>query len=106
MKTFELKSGTTVMIDESKIVIERTGGKSAIKGLLAGRTMGQMSIKTSALTGLIYFADYLVICASGLPAPNDFKLSSIAEIKQYPNCIVGKEQELGELYQYLNGYIR
>jgi hypothetical protein len=106
MKTFELKSGTTVFVDESRIVIERTGGKSAVKGLFAGRTMGQMSIKTSALTRLIFFADYLVICASGLPSPNDFKLTNVAEIKQYPNCIVGKEQELAELYQYLNGFIK
>ncbi|WP_342431570.1 hypothetical protein [Neobacillus sp. FSL H8-0543] len=106
MKTFDLNSGTKVMIDESKIVIERTGGKSAVKGLFAGRTMGQMTIKTSALTGLIYFADYLVLCASGLPTPNDFKLTSVGEIKQYPNCIVGKEQELNELYQYLNGFIK
>jgi hypothetical protein len=105
MKTFEFKSGTKVMVDENKLVIERTGGKSAVKGLFQGRTMGQMTIKTSALTGLIFFADYLVICASGLPVPNDFKLTSIAEIKQYPNCIVGKEQELEELYQYLNGFI-
>lgn len=106
MKTFELKSGTKVMVDENRIIIERTGGKSAMKGLLAGRTMGQMSIKTSALTGLIFFADYLVICASGLPTPNDFKLSSISEVKQYPNCIVGKEQELAEIYQYLTGFLK
>jgi len=106
MKTFELKSGTKVMVDEHQIIIERTGGKSAVKGLLAGRTMGKMSIKTSALTGLIYFGDYLVICASGLPTPNDFKLSSVAEVKQYPNCIVGKVEELEELYQYLNGFIK
>jgi len=94
------------MVDESKIIIERTGGKSAVKGLFAGRTMGQMSIKTSAMTGIIFNADYLVICASGLPTPNDFKISSIAEIKQYPNCIVAKEQELEELYQYLSGFIK
>ncbi|CAG9610730.1 hypothetical protein [Pseudoneobacillus rhizosphaerae] len=106
MKTFELKSGTKVMIDESKLVIERTGGKSAVKGLFAGRTMGQMTIKTSSLTGLIFFADYLFICASGLPAPNDFKLTSVGEIKQYPNCIVGKEHELEELYQYVNGFLK
>lgn len=106
MKTFELKSGTKVMVDEHQIIIERTGGKSAVKGLFAGRTMGKMSIKTSSLTGLIYFADYLVICASGLPTPNDFKLSSVAEVKQYPNCIVGKVEELEELYQYLNGFIK
>jgi len=106
VKTFELKSGTKVMVDESKIIIERTGGKSAVKGLFAGRTMGQMSIKTSAMTGIIFNADYLVICASGLPTPNDFKISSIAEIKQYPNCIVAKEQELEELYQYLSGFIK
>jgi hypothetical protein len=106
VKTFELKSGTKVMVDDSKIIIERTGGKSAVKGLFAGRTMGQMSIKASAMTGIIFNADYLVICASGLPTPNDFKISSIAEIKQYPNCIVAKEQELEELYQYLSGFIK
>ncbi|MCM3165815.1 hypothetical protein [Peribacillus frigoritolerans] len=106
MKTFDLKSGTKVVIDESRIVIERTGGKSAMKGLFAGRAMGQMTIKMSAVTGLIHFADFLMICASGLPTPNDFKLSSVAEIKQYPNCIVAKESELEELYQFLNGFIK
>ncbi|MEH7246910.1 hypothetical protein V7114_09035 [Neobacillus niacini] len=106
MKTFDLKSGTIVMVDETQIVIERSGGKSAMKGLFAGRAMGQMTIKMSAVTGLIYFADYMVICASGLPTPNDFKLTSVAEIKQYPNCIVAKEKELEELYQYLNGFIK
>jgi hypothetical protein len=105
LKTFELKSGTTVMVDESKIVIERTSGKSAMKGLFGGRAMGQMTIRTSSVTGLIHFADFLVICASGLPTPNDFKLTSIADIKQYPNCIVAKEKELEELYQFLNGFI-
>lgn len=105
MKTFELNSGTKVMVDEHKIVIERTGSKSAVKGLFQGRAMGQMTIKTSAMTGLIFFADYLVICCSGLPTPNDFKISSTGEIKQYPNCIVGKENELEELYQYLVGFI-
>ncbi|MES1040819.1 MULTISPECIES: hypothetical protein [Peribacillus] len=106
MKIFDLKSGTKVIIDESRIVIERTSGKSAMKGLFAGRAMGQMTIKTSSVTGLIHFADFLMICASGLPTPNDFKLSSVAEIKQYPNCIVAKESELEELYQFLNGFIK
>jgi hypothetical protein len=106
MKTFELKSGTKVMADENQIVIERTNGKSAVKGLFAGRAMGQMTIKTSAITGIIHFADYLLICASGLPTPSDFKLSSVADIKQYPNCIVAKEGELDELYQFLNGFIK
>jgi hypothetical protein len=36
MKTFEFKSGTKVMVDENKLVIERTGGKSAVKGLFQG----------------------------------------------------------------------
>jgi hypothetical protein len=106
LKTFDLKSGTIVMVDENQIVIERSGGKSAMKGLFAGRAMGQMTIKMSAVTGLIFFADFMVICASGLPTPNDFKLTSIAEIKQYPNCIVAKEKELEELYQYLNGFVK
>jgi hypothetical protein len=57
MKTFDLKSGTVVMVDENQIVIERAGGKSAMKGLFAGRAMGQMTIKMSAVTGLIFFAD-------------------------------------------------
>jgi hypothetical protein len=73
MKTFDFKSGTKVMVDEHQIVIERSGGKSAMKGLFAGRAMGQMTIKMSALTGLIYYADYMVICASGLATANDFK---------------------------------
>jgi len=106
MKEFNLKSGTKLMIDEDRIVIERTGGKSAMKGLFAGRAMGQMTIKTSAVTGVIHFSDYLMICALGLPTPNDFKLSSVNEIKQYPNCIVAKEEELVELYQSLVGFIK
>jgi hypothetical protein len=57
--TFDLKSGTKVTIDENRIAIERTVGKSAVKGLFAGRIIGQMTIKTSAITGLIFNADYL-----------------------------------------------
>lgn len=102
---FNLKSGTTVLIDESKVHILRNDGKSAIKGLLAGRTMGQMLIKTNSITGLIQDADYLLICASGLPTPKDFKISSTAEIKQYPNCIVGKEHEIKEIYEFINRLI-
>lgn len=101
MKTFEFKSGTTVIIDEDKVIIERIGGKSAAKSLFSGRTMGKMAVKLSSITGVIHFADYLLICASGLPSPNDFKLTSVGEIKQYPNCIVAKEGELEELYNYL-----
>lgn len=63
---------------------ELTGGKSAVRGLFAGRMMGKMTIRTSSLTGLILFADYLVICAAGLPTPNNFAITSVAEIKQYP----------------------
>lgn len=102
MKSFNLKSGTIVNIDDTKINILRTDGKSALKGLFAGRTMGEMTIKLSAVTGVIQYADYLLICASGLPTPNDFKISSTPDIKQYPNCIVGKENELKEIYDYIN----
>ena len=105
MKSFKLKSGTVVNIDERKINILRTDGKSALKGLFAGRTMGEMTIKLSAVTGVIQYADYLLICASGLPTPNDFKISSIPDIKQYPNCIVGKEEELKEIYAYLDSLL-
>lgn len=90
---FELTSGTTVRVDDNFVVVERTGGKAAAKALFAGRTMGTMSIKKSAITGIVFNADYLLICASGLPAPSDFKIGSIAEVKQYPNCVVAKEAE-------------
>ncbi|MEG2251382.1 MAG: hypothetical protein RSA91_08060 [Bacilli bacterium] len=102
MKSFNLKSGTLVEITDTKIEIKRTDGKSALKGLFAGRTMGEMTIKLSSVTGLVQYADYFLICASGLPTPNDFKLTSINDIKQYPNCIVGKEDELKEIYNYIN----
>ncbi|MGL6056868.1 MAG: hypothetical protein ACRC17_00945 [Culicoidibacterales bacterium] len=72
-----------------------------MKSLFAGRTMGKMIIKNESITALIYNADYLIICASGLPTPNDFKISNIAEVKQYPNCIVGKAEELLEIYNIL-----
>ena len=105
MKIFNLKSGTVVEITDTKINILRTDGKSALKGLFAGRTMGQMTIKLSSISGVIQYADYLLICASGLPTPKDFKVSNTADIKQYPNCIVGKENELQEIYTYLNDLI-
>lgn len=105
MKTFNLKSGTYLEITDAKINIIRTDGKSALKGLFAGRTMGQMIIKISSISGLVQYADYLLICASGLPTPNDFKISNIGDIKQYPNCIVGKDYELKEIYDYINSII-
>lgn len=105
MNEFKLKSGTIVTINDSAIEILRTDGKSALKGLFAGRTMGEMTIKLSAVTGLIQNADYLIICASGLPTPNDFKIGSIGDIKQYPNCLVGKEDELKEIYSFIKGRI-
>ncbi|SDY14280.1 hypothetical protein [Eubacterium barkeri] len=100
-KEFRFKSGTSVLIGDNILEINRTDAKSAAKGLFAGRAMGQMTIKLSAISGVIYYADYLMICASGLPTPNDFKISSIGDIKQYPNCIVAKNEELRELYDVL-----
>lgn len=100
-QNFNFKSGTVVNINDTTIEILREDGKSATKALFAGRTMGKMVIKKTAVTGVIFNADYLVICASGLPTPNDFKISNTADIKQYPNCIVAKEAELGELYNAL-----
>ncbi len=98
---FELTSGTTVRVYDNCLVVDRNSGKAAAKALFAGRTMGTMSIKKSAITGVIFSADFLLICASGLPAPSDFKIGSIADIKQYPNCIVAKEAELKPLYEFL-----
>ena len=105
MKEFNLRSGTTVIVEENKVSILRNNGKSAVKGLFAGRAMGQMVIKLSSISGMIQYADYMLICASGLPTPTDFKISNIGDIKQYPNCIVGKEAELQEVYDYINNLI-
>lgn len=105
MKEFNLKSGTSVIVENTKITILRNDGKSAMKGLFAGRAMGQMVIRLSSVSGMIQYADYMLICASGLPTPNEFKISNIADIKQYPNCIVGKENELKEVYDYINNLI-
>lgn len=104
-KTFTLSSGTNVVIKDSVIEILRQDGKSAAKALFAGRTMGKMSMKTSSISGVIFNADYLVICASGLPCPNDFKISNVADIKQLPNCIVAKTEELSEIYDVLTDII-
>lgn len=100
-KKFDFKSGTTVIISENTIHILREDAKSAAKALLSGRTMGKMVIKKASISGIIFHSDYMIICASGLPTPSDFKVTSITDIKQYPNCIVAKESELSELYNEL-----
>lgn len=63
--------------------------------------MGKMVIKSSSITGIVFNADYLVICASGLPCPSDFKVSNTSDLKQFPNCIVAKQEELTSLYDAL-----
>ncbi len=103
MMEFHLTSGVAIQISETKIEIDRNSGKAALKGLFAGRTMGKMVIKNASVTGVIYNTDYLIICAPGLP--NDFKISELAEVKQYPNCIVGKPEELVELYEALSNLL-
>lgn len=102
---FLLKSGVKVIIEDNSIQILREDAKSAAKALFAGRTMGKMVIKKSAISGLIFFADYLFVCASGLPCPSDFKVASVADFKQFPNCIVGKSEELEPLYCALHDLI-
>ena len=104
-KTINLSSGTVVSIKNSVVEIIREDGKSAAKALFAGRTMGKMTIKSSSITGIIFNADYLVICASGLPCPSDFKISNVADLKQFPNCIVAKTEELSSLYDVLTTLI-
>lgn len=105
MKEFDLKSGTRIVIEETKISIIRNDAKSAMKGIFAGRTMGEMIIKLSSVSGMIQYSDYLLICASGLPTPNEFKITNVSDIKQYPNCVVGKAEELKEVYDYISSII-
>lgn len=102
---YNLKSGTDVIIGEKGIEIIRTSGKSALKALTMGRTMGNTFIKASAISGAVAFADYLMIFASGFSSPKDFKTSSISDIKEFPNCIVGKESELTPIYEEIKRLI-
>lgn len=67
MRIFQFKSGTVVTFTDSQVRITRTDNKSAVKELFGGKAMGQMIIKRSSISGVITFADYLLICASGLP---------------------------------------
>lgn len=101
MKEFHFSTGTNVAVTDKIVEIVRGSGKSVAKGLLAGRVMGLFTIKLDSITGVQMFGDYLFIYASGLPSPNDFKITSTAEIKQYPNCIVAKNFELEKLYLFL-----
>lgn len=103
---YELKSGTDVIVTKNRIEIIRTSGKSAMKTLLAGRTNGETVIRASAITGAVFHDDYLMIFASGFPAPSDFKIFNTADIKQYPNCIVGKNEELDPIYEDILSLIR
>lgn len=100
MREFKLNSGTTVVIDNKKIMILREDLKN-IKGNL-GRAKGKVIIRLSAVSGIIKYGDYLLICVNGLPLPKEFKSSNIVDVKQYPNCIVGTIEEVKELFYYIN----
>lgn len=99
---YKFKSGTEVIVTDQTVEILRLDSKSAAKALFSGRTMGKMILKRSSITGVIFNADYLIVCASGLPSPSDFKISNVADIKQFPNCIVAKPEELSLLYDELS----
>lgn len=99
---FNLKSGTNVRIENNKIYISRVGAKGALKGLFAGRVMGEMVIKLSSVSGMIQETDCLYICGSGLPTPKDFKLSSADDNKQLPNCITGPKEDLVKIFNYID----
>lgn len=102
---FNLKSGTDVKITDDKIYIVRNSAKSGLKGLFAGRAMGEMVIKLSNVSGMIQNADFLIFCGSGLPSPKDFKLSNIDDVKQLPNCVTGPEKDLVDIFRYVDSLI-
>lgn len=99
---FNLKSGTNVKITDGKIYISRSSAKGALKGLFAGRAMGEMVIKVSSISGIIQDVDCLYICGSGLPTPKDFKLGSTDDNKQLPNCITGPKEDLIEIFNCID----
>lgn len=101
---FENKN-QTVTVDNKFILIERSSATSAMKSLLGGRTMGKTIIKVSSITGIHFNADMLTIMASGFNGVTDGKLSNINDIKQMPNTIVGKSEELEPIYNAILGII-
>lgn len=103
MKEFKLSSKTIVKIDDKKVIIYRSEENSSSR--LAGGAKGKVIIKLSAIAGMIKYADYLLICASGMPTPHEFSSCNVVKIKQYPNCIVGQKEELAEIFDYLNELI-
>lgn len=105
MKSFQLKSGTKVDVTQDKVIIERKSNKSSFKGLYANEAIGKMAIKLSAISNIIFDVDYLMLCGLGLPIPEDFRTYNMADIKQYPNCIVGSEGELSQIYELLTDII-
>ena len=105
-KIIKMKSGTDVAITEETVEINRISGKSSAKTLFIGHTSGRMVIKKKLISSVIYDSEHLMIFAAGLPAPSDFKISNIVDIEQYPNCIVGSEEELAKIYVELVQYLR
>lgn len=58
---YELKSGTTVVITDDRMEIIRTGAKSAVKSLMAGRTTGETIITASAITRTVMLYRFFVL---------------------------------------------
>ncbi|SEA50268.1 hypothetical protein SAMN04515656_11234 [Eubacterium aggregans] len=107
-REFKFSTGTVVTIDDSIVDIDRTNAKSAVRGL-GGIAVGRTCIKISAISGILYFANALMICAYGFAAPSNFSALSINEKMSYPNSILGgkKDNELmAELYNHLAGIIQ
>ncbi|WP_041274632.1 hypothetical protein [Desulforamulus reducens] len=97
MGYFENKN-QTVTIDNKFILIERSSATSAVKSLFAGRTMGKTIIRVASISGLYFSADMLTIMASGFNGVIDGKLSHVDDIKRMPNTVVGKPEELEQIY--------
>lgn len=94
MKTFNVGSGTVVEITESKVNISEN---------MPGKTKYKMTIKRSSISGLVLYPGYLLICAPGLPVPDDFRtINSAVNMQHHPNCIVGPEKDLIKIYDCLN----
>lgn len=96
---FELAGGTTIELSNKFLKIIRISKEERMKSILGGRAGGEMLIKISEITGIMFDSTYMVFFACGIPSPTNFSFSKIAEIKQLPNCIIGRKEELYTLYQ-------
>ncbi|MBM7869280.1 hypothetical protein JOC70_000749 [Clostridium pascui] len=98
---FNLSSGTTIIFKDDKIEIDRKGSTRAQAALHPDRTVDKikMYIKAKSITGAVLYYDMLIILGQGLPTFEELGTSKVNDIRNLPNTITGKDEELNQVYE-------